>query len=216
MTREWLQSQLNSQRPSRANSPGKEAVMHEELLAGRVRGSTVLELRGITKRFPGVVANDRIDFEMRGRRDPRHSGRKRRGQDHADEDRLRAHAARRGRDLRRRPAGQAALAAGCHPTGDRHGTPEPQAGERPHGDGEHHPGTPQRRPRAEPQAGRAGNRRALPALRVQRRSQGRGLAAFRRRETGRRDPESALPRRQDTHPGRADLGAGAAGDRGSC
>ncbi|MCB9129668.1 MAG: ABC transporter ATP-binding protein [Anaerolineales bacterium] len=39
--------------------------MHEELLAGRVRGSTVLELRGITKRYPGVVANDAIDFEMR-------------------------------------------------------------------------------------------------------------------------------------------------------
>lgn len=39
--------------------------MHEELLANSARGSTVLELRGITKRFPGVVANDQIDFEMR-------------------------------------------------------------------------------------------------------------------------------------------------------
>src|SRR5919198_4369773 len=27
--------------------------------------STVLELRGITKRFPGVVANDHIDFDLR-------------------------------------------------------------------------------------------------------------------------------------------------------
>ena len=25
----------------------------------------VLELRGITKRFPGVLANDRVDFELR-------------------------------------------------------------------------------------------------------------------------------------------------------
>ena len=25
----------------------------------------VLELRGITKRFPGVVANDRVDFDLR-------------------------------------------------------------------------------------------------------------------------------------------------------
>ncbi|HSB90827.1 MAG TPA: ATP-binding cassette domain-containing protein, partial [Anaerolineales bacterium] len=29
------------------------------------RGDTVLEARGITKRFPGVGANDRIDFEIR-------------------------------------------------------------------------------------------------------------------------------------------------------
>ena len=27
--------------------------------------STVLELRGITKRFPGVVANDHVDFDLR-------------------------------------------------------------------------------------------------------------------------------------------------------
>ena len=39
--------------------------MTKELLAGRERGATILELRGITKRFPGVVANDQIDFEMR-------------------------------------------------------------------------------------------------------------------------------------------------------
>ncbi len=29
------------------------------------RGDTVLEARGITKRFPGVLANDKIDFEIR-------------------------------------------------------------------------------------------------------------------------------------------------------
>lgn len=30
-----------------------------------VRGETVLAARGITKRFPGVIANDRIDFEIK-------------------------------------------------------------------------------------------------------------------------------------------------------
>jgi ABC-type uncharacterized transport system ATPase subunit len=30
-----------------------------------VEASTVLEMRGITKRFPGVVADDRVDFDLR-------------------------------------------------------------------------------------------------------------------------------------------------------
>jgi simple sugar transport system ATP-binding protein len=30
-----------------------------------VEASTVLEMRGITKRFPGVVANDGVDFDLR-------------------------------------------------------------------------------------------------------------------------------------------------------
>lgn len=29
------------------------------------RGETVVEMRGITKRFPGIVANDHIDFDVK-------------------------------------------------------------------------------------------------------------------------------------------------------
>ena len=39
--------------------------MQKGLLEGIERGETVLETRGITKRFPGVLANDQIDFEMK-------------------------------------------------------------------------------------------------------------------------------------------------------
>lgn len=39
--------------------------MRTHLLDGLKHGDTVLEARGITKRFPGVVANDKINFEMR-------------------------------------------------------------------------------------------------------------------------------------------------------
>jgi ABC-type uncharacterized transport system ATPase subunit len=35
------------------------------LLEGIKRGETVLEVRGITKRFPEVIANDQIDFEIK-------------------------------------------------------------------------------------------------------------------------------------------------------
>jgi len=43
----------------------EERQMQEGLLEGIKRGDTVLEARGITKRFPGGVANDHIDFEMK-------------------------------------------------------------------------------------------------------------------------------------------------------
>ena len=45
--------------------PPEEGQVQKGPLKGIKRGETVLEARGITKRFPGVVANDQINFEIK-------------------------------------------------------------------------------------------------------------------------------------------------------
>jgi simple sugar transport system ATP-binding protein len=52
------------------SSPTQKAVLEEGAMSRRLlldnkHGDTVLETRGITKRFPGVLANDGIDFDMK-------------------------------------------------------------------------------------------------------------------------------------------------------
>jgi len=44
---------------------GREKKVRKSPLAGAKRGETVLETKGITKRFPGVIANDHIDFNIK-------------------------------------------------------------------------------------------------------------------------------------------------------
>ena len=68
----------------------------------RPRRSPAVELEGITKRFPGVVANKDITLTVRHGHGPRDRRRERRRQVDADEDPLRRAAARRGHDQGRR------------------------------------------------------------------------------------------------------------------
>jgi ABC-type uncharacterized transport system ATPase subunit len=56
----WLQRALLFSRTFQ-----EERQMQRVLPKGIERGETVLEARGITKRFPGVIANDNIDFEIK-------------------------------------------------------------------------------------------------------------------------------------------------------
>ena len=57
----------------------------------------------ITKRFPGIIANDNITLQLQKGRDPCPAGRKRRGQVHADERAVRPVPAGGGRDQKGRP-----------------------------------------------------------------------------------------------------------------
>ena len=65
----------------------------------------VLEMRNITKRFPGIVANDDVELRPRRGRGARAPRRERRGQVDADEHPLRALPPGRGRDLHQGQAG---------------------------------------------------------------------------------------------------------------
>ncbi len=65
-----------------------------------------VELKGITKRFPGRGRQLRHPAEGPPRRGARHRGGERRGQVHLDEDPLRHAPARRGPDPARRPGGR--------------------------------------------------------------------------------------------------------------
>ena len=64
-----------------------------------------LEMRGITKRYPGVVANDHIDLDVRPGEIHALLGENGAGQDDAHERPLRARSPGRGRDPARRPGG---------------------------------------------------------------------------------------------------------------
>ena len=83
----------------------------------------LLQMRGITKRFPGVLANDDVDFDVRRRRGARPVRRERRRQEHAHADPLRPLPARRGRDPDQRGARRHLVARRGHPQRHRHDPP---------------------------------------------------------------------------------------------
>ena len=179
----------------------------------------VLEMRGIRKEFPGIVANDDVDLDIRRGRGARAPRRERRRQVDADEHPLRALPARRGRDpaaRQARPVHARRATRSSAGIGMVHqhfmlipvmtvaenivlGV-EPREGPAP-------------RRGAAPSSGFASSSRAV---RARRRPGGARRRHHRRPAAAGRDPEGALPRGRRPDPRRADGGAHAAGGAASC
>ena len=66
-------------------SPRDENFCRRNPVIESTPSNLVVEMKGIVKRFPGVLANDHVDFELRAGRDPCPVGGKWRGQKHIDE-----------------------------------------------------------------------------------------------------------------------------------
>ena len=212
----------------RASSHGYRVagICHEEVTAtcpstaprradaeARHRATVAVRLRGITKRFPGVVANHDVNIDVRRGTDPRDRRRERRRQVDADEDPLR-HAAARLRARSRSTASEVTLhvAGRRHRGRRRHGLPALHARRQPHRARERRP-----RRREAARHRRRGARRdharsptpTASDIEPDRLVEDLGVGDRQRVEIlkvlyrGARDP----------HPRRADRGAGAAGGR---
>ena len=175
-----------------------------------------LEMRGITKRYPGVVANDAIDLEIRPGEIHALLGENGAGKSTLmnilyglatpDEGEILLDGKEAqdlgpvGRDRARHQHGPPALHARAGAIGRRQHPP--RRGD----DGE--PDLPG------PQGGSSPDRRPRQAVRLRDRSGRQGRHAVGRLAAAGGDPQGALSRRPDPRAGRADGGADAAGDEG--
>ncbi len=164
-------------------------------------------MRGIWKRFPGVIGEPGRRPRAEGRRSARAARRERRGQVHPDAHPLR-HVSPRCRDHPpRRAAGRVPVSCRGHRGGNRHGAPAfPARGGADRGR-EHPPGV------ARHAVGRRGQRaeradgQAMRGIRAARRSCGADLAAFDGRAAARRNPARPFARRAGADPRRTHLSA---------
>ena len=183
----------------------------------RPRPPPAIEASGIVKSFPGVVANDHVDFAVRAGRGPRPARRERRRQDHADE------RPRRALPARRRPSSSStarrsssARRATRSPRASAWSTSTSRWSRRMTVTENVLLGLDQPRFRLDlPHDGGRGRSASPSELGLHVDPRAHGLAVVRRRAAAGRDPQDALPRRPDPDPRRADGRPRAAGGRGA-
>ena len=71
------------ERAKRTRSAGEQEERGDALGVAMTDGEPIVVLEGITKAYPGVLANDEVTLDLFPRRDPHDPRRERGGQDHA-------------------------------------------------------------------------------------------------------------------------------------
>ena len=181
---------------------------------GAAPGALAVQAIDMTKRFPGVVANDHVSFEAAAGEVHALLGENGAGKTTLCNLLMGLYRPDEGKLFIERPPVRFHSPRDAQRRRHLHGPPAPA----PRGE---HDGRGERGARMVQAAtaalfssySRKGGRRGSRPLPDARRSEGEDLAALARGAPAGRDPESPLPRRQDPHPRRADHRADAAGSR---
>ena len=152
----------------KSGRPGERArPLPRRYVTRQMEADPFLELRGITKRYGGLVREPRYRSHGGQRRGAGAAGRERRRQEHADERALRAGPARRGRDPAARAAAADPFAQGRDRRRHRHGAPALHADPGDDGGREHRAGDePRNGPARSTRRGQPAGGRAVGALRA--------------------------------------------------
>ena len=190
------------------------AHVRDPVIRGSPDSSTPLvSLRGVSKRYGDLLANDGIDLADRARRDPRASRRERGRQVDPGQDPVRRHRAERRRDPLAGPSGPHRLAGRGASARHRDGVPALLAVRRAHRRRERRR---RARGRVDAEARPRPPPRGEPRLRARARARPGRLDALGRRAPAHRDRPLPSGRPEAPDPRRADLRADARRKRRSC
>ncbi len=174
-----------------------------------------VEMRGIVKRFPGVLANDHVDFDLRQGEVHALLGENGAGKSTLMNVLAGMYKAEEGTTFVEWQARQLQFAARRHCRWNGHDPPALHAGAVADGHREHHPRSLDIHAFSCRWPSWTNRSWRFKSSTASRSTQEPKFGSFqRRRTTTRRDPKNALPRGESAHHGRADRGVDPAGDQG--